>query len=71
MVSLGWGTAWRPVWFLSGRLRLLGDAVNLWCLRQRGVSRAAGFRLRVAGRWLPHGRGGGHGHAAGLVLCWR
>lgn len=74
--ELGWGTGLAALFgFLSGGLRLLGDAFNFWIPAGSVAFRvAAGFFARPAGRRLSDGRGCGHCGAcgAGVVLgCGR
>jgi putative OPT family oligopeptide transporter len=72
MVSLAWGTALAALFgFLSGGLRLLGDAVNFWLPAGNVVFRvAAGFSPALLAAGYLMGAAAGMATLLGLVLCW-
>lgn len=72
MVSLAWGTALAALFgFLSGGLRLLGDAVNFWLPAGNVVFRvAAGFSPALLAAGYLMGAAAGMAMLLGLVLCW-
>lgn len=70
--SLGWGAALAAVFgFLSGGLRLLADAFNLW-IPVGGVAFrvAAGFSPALLAAGYLMGAAAGVAVLLGLVLCW-
>ena len=70
--QLGWGTGLAALFgFLSGGLRLLGDAVNLWIPAGGVVFRvAAGFSPALLAAGYLMGAAAGVAVLLGLVLCW-
>ena len=70
--QLGWGTGLAALFgFLSGGLRLLGDAVNLWIPAGGVVFRvAAGFSPALLAAGYLMGAAAGVAVLIGLVLCW-
>ena len=72
MVSLAWGTGLAALFgFLSGGLRLLGDAVNFWLPAGNVVFRvAAGFSPALLAAGYLMGAAAGMATLLGLVLCW-
>ena len=70
--DLGWGTALAALFgFLSGGLRVLGEAINLW-IPVGGVALrvAAGFSPALLAAGYLMGAAAGVAVLAGLVLCW-
>ena len=69
---MGWGTGLAALFgFLSGGLRLLGDAVNLWIPAGGVVFRvAAGFSPALLAAGYLMGAAAGVAVLLGLVLCW-
>ena len=70
--DLGWGTGLAALFaFLSGSLRLLGDAVSLWVPAGNMVFRiAAGFSPALLAAGYLMGAAAGMAVLLGLVLCW-
>ncbi|WP_313075637.1 OPT family oligopeptide transporter [Melaminivora sp.] len=70
--SLGWGTGLAALLsFLSGGLRLLGDAVNFWVPAGGVVFRvAAGFSPALLAAGYLMGAAAGVATLLGVVLCW-
>lgn len=70
--QLGWGTGLAALFgFLSGGLRMLGDAVNLWIPAGGVVFRvAAGFSPALLAAGYLMGAAAGVAVLLGLVLCW-
>ena len=70
--NLGWGTGLAALFaFLSGSLRVLGDAVNLWVPAGNMVFRiAAGFSPALLAAGYLMGAAAGMAVLLGLVLCW-
>lgn len=70
--DLGWGTALAALFgFLSGGLRVLGEAINLW-IPVGGVALrvAAGFSPALLAAGYLMGAAAGVAVLVGLVLCW-
>lgn len=70
--DLGWGAGLAALFgFLSGGLRVLGDAINLW-IPVGGVALrvAAGFSPALLAAGYLMGAAAGIAVLAGLVLCW-
>ena len=70
--DLGWGAALAALFgFLSGGLRVLGEAINLW-IPVGGVALrvAAGFSPALLAAGYLMGAAAGVAVLAGLVLCW-
>ncbi|SDM47466.1 putative oligopeptide transporter, OPT family [Oryzisolibacter propanilivorax] len=70
--SLGWGAALAALFsFLSGGLRVLGDAVNFW-IPAGGVAFrvAAGFSPALLAAGYLMGAAAGAATLLGVVLCW-
>lgn len=70
--DLGWGTGLAALFaFLSGGLRLLGDAFNFWIPAGSVAFRvAAGFSPALLAAGYLMGAAAGIAVLAGLVLCW-
>ncbi len=70
--NLGWGTALAALFgFLSGGLRLLADAFNLWINAGNVAFRvAAGFSPALLAAGYLMGAAAGVAVLLGLVLCW-
>ena len=70
--DLGWGTGLAALFaFLSGGLRLLGDAFNFWIPAGNVAFRvAAGFSPALLAAGYLMGAAAGIAVLAGLVLCW-
>jgi uncharacterized oligopeptide transporter (OPT) family protein len=70
--ELGWGTGLAALFgFLSGGLRLLGDAFNFWIPAGSVAFRvAAGFSPALLAAGYLMGAAAGIAVLAGLALCW-